>query len=206
MKKLVAIAALAMISAGVYAQGTITWGNVGTTAIRFASGPDGGPNAGLKVFPGANYVVGLYIGASDATAPSALTLLTTRTFATQATTATHTFAGVFPNQTYNVAGKDTGTIVTYMVKAWSAGYASYEAALANPTATTFGGVSGIGRGALGGGTTAAFAASLSTSGIQPGAVGDGAAAPFTIALVPEPASASLIGLGLASLLIFRRRK
>jgi len=205
MKKLVAIATLAMISAGAFAQGTITWGNSSGTAVRFASGPTGGPDQGQKVAPGANYIVGLYIGAGTATTPAALSLVTTRTFATQATAVTHSFAGVFANQTFATAIA-TGTEVTYMIKAWSAGFASYEAALANPTATTYAGLSGIGKGVLGGGVTPAFAASLSATGIATGQVGSGAVAPFTISLVPEPASASLIGLGLASLLIFRRRK
>lgn len=206
MKKLATIAALAMFTAGAFAQGTITWGNTAANAIRFASGPTGGPDAGAKVAPGANYIVGLYIGAANATTPSALTLITTRTFATQATSVTHSFAGVFANTTTTVPAIATGTEVTYMIKAWSAGFASYEGALQNPTATTYAGVSGIGRGTLGGGSVAAFAASLTATGVAPGQVGAGAVAPFTIALVPEPASASLIGLGLASLLIFRRRK
>lgn len=201
MKKLAAIATLAMMTAGAFAQGTITWGNTGATAIQFA----GGPNDGLDVHPGGAYVVGLYIGDAGTTAFDALTLVTTRNFATQATSATHGFAGVFPNQTYATT-LATGTSVAYAVAAWSGGFASYAAAMADPTGQAYAGKSGIGGGVLGGGPTPAFAASLNAAGIGPGAVGMGAVAPFTISQVPEPATASLLGLGLASLLIFRRRK
>lgn len=202
MKKLAIIAALAVTTIGVMAQGTITWGNTGSTAIQFGDGP----NAGSDVFPGASYLVGLYIGPAGATAPGSLILVTTRTFATQATTATHGFAGVFANQTYGVQGTAAGTAVTYMVKAWSAGFASYEAARMDPAGAAYAGASGIGSGTLGGGSVPALAGSLNAAGVAPGAVGTGAVSPFTITIVPEPASASLLGLGLASLLIFRRRK
>jgi len=211
MKKLAAIAVIATLTVSAFAQGTITWGNSSGTAIRFATpgGTDpgqGGANPGDKVFSGANYVVGLYLGAAGATDPSALTLVTTRTFHTAGTASTSALSGVFLASTFTSAIA-TGTTVTYMIKAWSAGFASYEAAIANPVPkATMAGVSGIGAGSLGGGPTPAFAASLSATGVATGAVGTGAVAPFTIAIVPEPATASLVGLGLASLLIFRRRK
>lgn len=202
MKKVLAIAAVAMISVGAFAQGTITWGNSTTSKIRFADGP----NAGSPVFPGANYVVGLYLGAAGSTTADALSLVTTRTFHTGGTSAAASLAGVFLNQTYTSQTYNTGTAISYMIKAWSAGFASYEAALMDPAGAAYAGASGIGGGSLGGGTTPAFAASLDPAGIAPGAVGMGKVAPFTISIVPEPASASLLGLGLASLLIFRRRK
>lgn len=202
MKKLIAITTVAMLSVGAFAQGTITWGNSTTTKVRFS----GGENDGLPVFPGAQYIVGLYIGAAGATTVDAMELVTTRTFNTAGTSATAALAGVFLNQTYAVQGLGTGSAVSYAIAAWSMGFDSYQAAMMDPAGAAWAGISGVGGGTLGGGISPAFAASLNANGVAMGAVGSGAVAPFTISVVPEPATASLLGLGLASLLIFRRRK
>lgn len=201
MKKIVLTLVATLSACAAFAQGTVTWGNSSSTALRFADGP----NAGSKVFAGSAYVVGLYLGAQGG-AEGALSLVATRTLSTAATAATSSLAGVFLNQTYTSPSLASGANISYMIKCWSAGYDSYEAALQNPTLTTYAGKSGIGGGALGGGSNPALSASLSTTGIAPGQSGVGAVAPFTIALVPEPASAAILGLGMASLLIFRRRK
>lgn len=208
MKKIAIVACLTALSISAFAQGTITWGNSSGTALKFNSDPAlGGPNAGSKVFPGASFIVGLYLGNAGSTSLGAANLVATRTLHTAGTSATAALAGVFLSATYTDGTRPSGTPFVYQIKAWSAGYNSYEAALANPTLTTYAGASGIGGGALGGGASPAFSGALLASGGVPvGGTGSGAVNTFTIALVPEPASASLIGLGLASLLIFRRRK
>lgn len=206
MKKILITLAVVGLAASSFAQGTVAFGNSGTTALRYTSdaAQAGAGLAGLKLFPGTSFIVGLYVGASGAN-EGALTLVKTTTIAASATASTSALAGVFSGGNPLDVGRPDNAPANFMIKAWSAGFASYEAALLNPTLTTYAGKSALSTVTLGGGGTPA-AIIISATGVAPGTVGTGPVAPFTVALVPEPASASIIGLGLASLLIFRRRK
>ena len=195
MKTILTIAAALALTCGAYAQGNIKFQNGTTTRITFGAGL---PNAGSGLAPGTAYIVGLYLGNAGST-EAQLTLFKTTTISAAATSPTHAFAGVFNGGNPTVVTGFSGLNVAFMVKAWSAGYASYEAALATPTASTLAGKSALGSYTLA--VPPAGAADI----MAPTPTG-GQVSGFSVTLVPEPASASLLGLGLASLLIFRRRK
>lgn len=201
MKTILTIVASLAVAAGAYAQGNIKFQNGTTTALRFdsnAAAAGGAALAGQKLGPGSSFIVGLYIGNSGS-AEGQLTLFKTTTISTVATSISHAAAGLFNGGNPLVVTGFASPDVVFMVKAWSAGFASYEAAYANPTPTTYAGKSALGTYALKGvGVTITDIMSPAPTGGQVGT--------FSVALVPEPASASIIGLGLASLMIFRRRK
>lgn len=200
MKTLLTIAATLAVAAGAYAQGNIKFQNGTTTAVRFSSDPTqvGAGLAGLKVAPGSAFVVGLYLG-NAGTAENGLQLFRTTSISTVATGTAHAAAGLFNGGNPLVVTGFSSPDVAFMVKAWTIGFTSYEAALMGNPTTTYAGKSTLGSYTLKGvGVPVTDIMAATPTGGQVGA--------FSIALVPEPATASLLGLGLASLLIFRRRK
>lgn len=207
MKTLVAILASIAVASGAFAQGTISWNNVqAATGIKFGS--DSPINPGQYVNLG-SYTAGLYLGASSAT-ESALALIDSKVI----TIAPAALAGLITGKN-NMAYTPwaAGSTVNFMVKVWTTSSgASYEAAmLANP-ADLLVGKSGMGQGVLGGGANPAFVAFSATgiagsaNGVLPSPVGVGAVAGFAIHQVPEPTTAAIAGLGVAAMLIFRRKK
>ena len=149
MKKLLTIIATLAVAAGAYAQGNIKFANAAGTALRFDSNAAaaGGANlAGQKLAPGANFIVGLYIANGFGAAEGTLQLYKTTGIAAPATSVTHAFAGTYAggNPLAVSAAYITGADITFQIKAWSAGFATYEAALASPLATTYAGKSTLG--------------------------------------------------------------
>ena len=104
-------------------------------------------------------------------------------------------AGIIPATTYqlNAAGVLPALpagATTVQVKVWDASYATYEAAY---TAASYVGQSSTFQFTTGGSVTYPnIMTSLTT--------------PIVVALVPEPTVAAIAGLGIASMLVFRRRK
>jgi MYXO-CTERM domain-containing protein len=194
MKKFLLVATMALAALGVQAQGTLTFNNNASTAIRFDAA-----NGGAQV-PG-GFVVGLYYSTDTALTNSQVDATLARAFgaggagnveATTHGTALGQFFGL--TKTFNppLAG---GTVVAVQVRAWSSGYATYEDALASGLQTVFAGKSNIFPLTLGGGPNP-----------TPSITGTGKLLAFTVSPVPEPSTIALGLLGLGALALFRRRK
>jgi hypothetical protein len=97
---------------------------------------------------------------------------------------------------YNIGD---GADADYLVVGWTGPYATYDAAyaadLANPN-SSFLGISAIDRT----GTGIVFVNPGTAVSLRPTFTG------ITLAPIPEPTSFALAGLGLAALLVFRRRR
>lgn len=204
MKKLLVIVALTAIATSAMAQGKVQFSNLtATTAANglLSVGTGGSLTAGLMpslaAYPSGFYVA-FFAGATGTSAEQLVLMKSTMNHAT--------LAGKFASGTvdFGTAANPDGSAKAYAVRAWSANWGSdwnaVKAIVAhNTTADGYYGSSVIG---------------TITPGIPPAtAPGIFGTAPkvqgFTldfVPMVPEPASASLIGLGLAGLLIFRRRK
>jgi hypothetical protein len=98
-----------------------------------------------------------------------------------------------------IGGVPFGTVATVQIVSWTGNYTSFAdavaAALLNPQAVRIGASNPVNV------TTSTSASDPLIANIGPVGIQS-----FGLVVVPEPASASLLGLGLASLLIFRRRK
>jgi len=221
MKKTLLTALLVASAAATYGQATlggITWGNNLTGFRQHIYGPDPGTPtlslvgaasndtpAGSTVYGGAllggnaggtGFTFAFFAGPSTA-ASSDLVLYGSTSFRTTASAAglvnngSATLNNVNAGQTAHfqirVWNNQNGTINT-----WSAAEAAWLAGL------TSAGVSPVVTSAALGGTDSNGAAVN-----PPGTTGWAA---FNITTVPEPASLALVGLGAASLMIFRRRK
>jgi hypothetical protein len=167
----------------VFAQGKIGWGNSGTTRVKDVGGAtdftgqvgfyvstDSGATFNLVASSVKPVSSGLFLGA-----PTSLTLL-------------------------DGSSNPITAAVQYMVKAWSTGFTSYEAALAGADGTTIkGGISTVGT---------IDPTNLSTDP-TPSLVINGGFAGLTVSIlpaVPEPSTYALMVLGLGGLLFIRRRK
>jgi len=181
MKKLLCIAALMIVAAGAFAQGTVTFANSSATAIT---------NSATSQRPAVgDILVGLYgstslgLGQND----SSLTLV--------GAAAVLTSPGRFSDGTRNIG--TANSTVTLQVRAWSAAYATYEAAVAAGVGGTLLGKSVVWEQATGGGVNPATAIT-GTPGVNAFLV--------TPTPVPEPSSIALGLLGLGAVALIRRRK
>lgn len=174
-----------------YAQGTLNFANgaAGVNAPVWSYGTTS--STGIA---GNAYFADLFYGAAGINDPqsSALTALGANVaFGTGAS------QGFFFGGTRTVTGFAPGTAITVQVRVWQAAAgSSYAAALGNPAGFT-GSVGHFGYSqpiqlTLGGGTIP----NPNMTGLQS----------FNLQLVPEPSTFVLAGLGIASLLLFRRRK
>jgi len=175
MKKLLLTVSLLVAAVTAFGQGQVIFAN--NTATKITNGT-------TQVAAPAGTMVGLYIGTSGAAEGSLSLITSTNMFA----------AGLFQGGTRTLAGWGGGP-VTLQVRAWSAGYNSYEEAFAlGSAATTFAGKSTLMNVTL---TTSPTPAPLLTSsGLNQ----------FNITPVPEPSSIALGLLGLGAVALFRRRK
>jgi len=170
---------------GAYGQGQVTFQNFTSGAVTGGTG-----YAGSQFSVSLYWVAGTFAGTADQ-------LITSGTyFAANApmfgagplTEANQdNGAGFFDGGTINITGTGAGTYSLVAV-AYS-GAASYSAALTTPGA--WAGRSGV------------FQAVLVTGANPPNTT---VVPTFAVAPVPEPSTFALAGLGLAGLLIFRRRK
>jgi hypothetical protein len=207
MKKIILIAAASVLASSAFAQGLLNW-NTSTASgstIKYGSSAGFGALAGTVydgTFAGSNPLqAGIWVGAAGAGEGSLqLVAGSVKTVGV----AGPSKGNVVGMSSYAISGFNYGSVVSLQIRAWSG--ASYGAG-------SVAGKSGLTQITLGGPaptpstvawSTAGVAASSSWNAIAP--TGSGPLQGFTLSIVPEPASASLLGLGLASLLIFRRRK
>jgi len=192
MKKILVSAILGLAAiASVHAQGTIILYNYsGPDIITY--GNQSGGTLGTAVTGG--FTVGYYWGAGDQTAAlnssmtaTGLIPLTVGSGANSTATIGTDQPGYFSNTSASsvLTGAPGGTAVTIVVVAYNG--ASYDVSTIR-------------------GHSAAFLITPQVSPLSPPIVGDSGLTAFSVAAVPEPSTFALAGLGLASLLIFRRRK
>jgi len=177
MKKLFCIAATMFLAVGAFAQGQFTLGNSSATAITNAL-TGARPNVGdIVVALYGNLTLGL--GQND----SSLTQV--------GATAPLSSPGRFSDGARDIGG--AGQVVTLQVRAWSAAYATYNAAVA--------------AGALAGKSNV-WEEQASFGGANPpnGITGPGQLQPFLVTAVPEPSTIALGVLGLGAVAFLRRRK
>lgn len=187
MKKLIVIGmTLACATLGVYAQGTVTFGNTTSTLVRYAPGVPGHTNEAVPI---GSMRVALYWGTLGSPEANLVQI--------------GAFTGIVGQPGFFFGGNRTtptntaaGTQATFQARAWSAAFATYEAAIGSNDPNQFAGKSVVFNSQTGGG------------GSPPGP-------PFNLApvipvvsvlQVPEPSVIALGLLGLGSLLLIRRRK
>jgi len=195
MKKLIlTITALVGVTAGVYAQGTIAFNNfsatpgrVLTNTVQASFGTNG------AVLAPAGYHVELMF------APIGGTNFTSGRIFTAATGSGQFFDG----STVTLAGITAGTgnadvnNVQLFLRGWTGAFADYASAFA---------AASVGTAAVG--QTAVFSNPTGGAGtaLPANMVGWLVNNPLILAPVPEPTTLALGGLGIASLLLFRRKK
>ena len=183
MRKILSLALLFLWSASIYAQGIINCAN---------SGP--GLNAPitnaltLQPVSGNGFFVQIYGGPANALEAALVPLGGVATFLSGV------LAGYFNGGLATNAFVLPGNVGTFQARAWSSGFASYEAALtaASGNPNVLMGKSSVFQNSTG--FDANSPASL--NGLQS----------FSIAPVPEPASVALLGLGTAAVMWHCRRR
>jgi hypothetical protein len=212
MKKLLGILAISALTASAFAQGTIAIGNTASELVQQWTAV--GNPALISVPTGQGHVE--FLAAPAGTSLAAIGQLTSGGFAANYSSLAGFFAAnpLWNGYTINntvAPGRIVGTTVTvsplaaggsinYITIGWTGDYASYDlayAAAAGNSALSFFGQSTMLTSATGNPTTPIPGTPTPMNGTYTGIV----LAP----LVPEPATFALAGLGLAALLVFRRR-
>jgi hypothetical protein len=194
MKRMILFTAFALSVTGAFAQGTVTFANVVSLnpPPYIVWGPGGGGTAGDRIAASGGIRVGLYY--QDALVSPALLIGVSSGGVTNAA-----FNGRFNGPAVTVPGLVAGQAGTFVIKAWSGGFANYEAAFSG--------------GALYGAVSAPF--QNPSGGVIDPVTGSpslpadltGFTTPLQVGvLIPEPSTYALAALGLGALLAFRRRK
>lgn len=180
MRKLLIVTACLASVVGALAQGTVTFASTGAQVFYAPAF-----NGGVAVPTSAGFSVGLYEAAAGTTDPTLLTLIKTTTiFPT---------AGRFNGGLITLASVAPGNSAVFDVRAWSGGFASYEAAKASGNPADYIGTSGLFTSATGGvGSPPTGPVLLTFPNIQ-------------VSPVPEPSTIALGLLGVGVLLIRRRK-
>lgn len=189
----VAVSALTM-----YGQGRINWNNFTGGAVTIGTDPQSGPSGGnTGDFVGSTYSVQLLWAAGtfadqaafDAASPSSSPIVSF--FGGTGNAPTHgptvDGAGLYDGGSV-VLGPAAGVFTLQTRAWWNTGFASYAAA------------------ATGGRNVGQSALTQITATAAPTPAPDSVIPAFTVQPIPEPATLALAGLGIASLLLFRRRK
>lgn len=183
-QKLVLLMALVLSTASIMAQGTVNFQNFGPGVNSIVRGPDN-----TTPLDGAAYRADLYWALGTVTDANALA---SAGFSVPFQSGAG--AGYFLGGVLGIPGTsvDGGQVVTVQIRAWRlADGATWSAASTNPNGQFGGG--NLFQVTTGGGPTPPPFFTAST--------------PFQITgIVPEPSTFVLAGLGVASLLLFRRRK
>jgi hypothetical protein len=198
MKKILIVSTLVAATAmSAFAQGKVAMQNSSSSPVKLTSdtslvlaadvtqaGTAVGQSAPL--LSGKTLVMGLYAGTSS----SSLALFAPRSGDPRGylMNVTAFDPGVIASTTYQLAGIAAGP-TWLQVKVWDSAFPTFEAT--PPTAYV--GSSPVFQFTTGGSVTYPNIAPMLT-------------APIVVGLVPEPTAAAIAGLGLASMLIFRRRK
>ena len=205
MKKVLLILAITSVAVGAFAQGKVNIINSAGTVFRWGSAetlkPADQALAGTAIatsYTGLSYQ--LYGNPSaTATADMLAALGNALTFPNGGLA-----AGRISGSSLSLSDGTGGTLAfpantraTFQLKLWENSYGNYAAALA---AGGYVGTSPVFTMVPGAATANSIVSSLSP------AMSTWFNTPLNVGVIPEPATASLIGLGLASLLIFRRKK
>ena len=192
-KTLLALAALT-VAVGAFAQGQVAFKNgISGSPTPFVYLADGTSKVPANLAPNLQaYAVDLYYGVAGIASQSLLTPLGTTTYFVANTAQ----AGLFAGGTQLIPTVPAGSTATLQIRAWETKgiYTSYASAY---TAAVQGSGGLVGEGNL---VQVALNGPPST---PPNMIG---IQPITLHPVPEPTTAAIAGLGLASMLIFRRKK
>jgi len=214
MKKLLSIIAISAVAASAFAQGLVVFQNQTVTVKQWTSTAD----STLIGVPKAAGMVELFAAPTSAAAPAALFTATaggvTKNYdslsaflsaspgwaAAGAASSINLAAGLFSGGTLTIGNIGQAASAQYFVIGWTGTAANFDTAFGTGS-TAFGGMSGL--------ATTTTADPLST---PPGTAVNLKStfagitlAPVVTAVIPEPATFALAGLGLATLLAFRRR-
>lgn len=187
-KTLVTLAAVA-VAVGAFAQGQVSFKNF-FTPYTFVYLEDGVTKVPASIAPNVGaYVVDLYYGSAGISNPNSLTPMgLAAPFSSVAAQ-----AGLFNGGVQLIPGVPSGSTATLQIRAWETKgglYTSYAAALAGKTGL-------VGEGNL---VQVTLNTAPSTAPTMNGITS------ITMHPVPEPTVAAIAGLGLASMLILRRKK
>jgi hypothetical protein len=209
MKKLLLTSAATLLTVAAFAQGTVAFSNGAFN--RVSTGQSGSAaSTWTSLATTANlYNFGLFYG-TGATAPATLTFLSS-TLGVNSTTS----AGVIQNAAganitaLAIPGSTVGqTDMWIEIKGWTASFGTDWATAQGASASGnayFGATTPINVGPLGPTTGPGIAFWTTASGTNP-QLHAGGFAMFTTTTIPEPGTMALAGLGVATLMIFRRRK
>jgi len=183
MKKLILTAALVASCAAAFAQGTLTFANAGPGCVFKITDSDG-----TTALSGSGFMADLYWDVGTVTDSTLLTALNA-----PAAFNTGAQAGYFTGGQRTIATEPGGTVITVQVRAWNTAGGSFATWASAQS---------------GGGSIGSSILTQVTLGTPPGTP------PYMTGLnghtfsltVPEPSTFALAGLGLAGMLVFRRRR